>query len=762
MAEVASAYITLIPQLQGGAEGIRKAIGGPVRKAGEDGGQEYSRGMRGALAGAASKIFAPIAAAAGAAAVGTFFKNSINQASDLAEAGTALGEVFGDSVGTVQEFAAGGAKALGQNSLEVQRAAQTFGVYGKAAGLASGANAEFSTDLVGLSTDLASFYNTDPSQAVEALASGLRGEAEPLRQFGILLDDATLKSKAMELGIYEGTGSLTQQQKILASQAAIMEQAGVASGDFERTSGGLANQQRILAATFTDFQGEVGAAFLPAVTAAITKLNELAGPTLNWVSGAIVATGDLLSGQFTPAVREAFGLEESSAAVGAFSRISDAAKGTVDVIRGDFTPEVANAFNLEEDAPVLQTIDSVKASLLSTGQSAGAAFLAPLAGAFSGLVAALGPLLPQLVQAVGLFSPLGLIFKALMPVLPQLAGLVGGVLATAIGALGPILTQIVPLLAEIAGVLIGALSDAFVALLPAIMSIVEALMPIIDIAAELISALLPPLVDIIKAILPPVAALIATLVGALAPILKTVANLIASVVVPIIRTLADWFGRIVRAIAPIVAAILSGLINALSGLIGWLGRVINAAVSFTTDALRAFGRFASGVGDAIGDAIQWFRDLPGRITGAISGAGQWLVNVGRDIIDGLIRGLTAGFERVKDTLTGLTDLLPDWKGPAERDRTLLYNSGQLVIGGFVSGLESEYANARRSLTGFTSGLSSGVNLTGGVGAGADGGLSATMTDAQIERLALAFERGATRTSTRVLVDADTASRYVGG
>ena len=35
--------------------------------------------------------------------------------------------------------------------------------------------------LVGLSTDLASFYNTDPGEAMEALAAGLRGESEPLR-----------------------------------------------------------------------------------------------------------------------------------------------------------------------------------------------------------------------------------------------------------------------------------------------------------------------------------------------------------------------------------------------------------------------------------------------------------------------------------------------------------------------------------------------------------------------------------------------------
>lgn len=287
MAEVASAYVSLLPSFRGGAAAIAKELGGPVSKAGEDGGKQYGEGMRTGISGMASRIFAPLAAAAAGISVGTFLKDAITQASDLSEAGTALKEVFGTATSSVLKFASQGATALGQNQLAVQNAAQTFGVYGKAAGLAEDANAEFSTALVGLSTDLASFYNTSPEQAVEALAAGLRGESEPLRQYGILLDDATLKARAMSMGIFEGTGSLTQQQRVLAAQAEILAQSSVAQGDFARTSDGLANQQRILSAQFTDLQGQIGQRLLPVVTTVVSYLNANFIPATQRVGSAI-------------------------------------------------------------------------------------------------------------------------------------------------------------------------------------------------------------------------------------------------------------------------------------------------------------------------------------------------------------------------------------------------------------------------------------------------------------------------------------------
>lgn len=344
--EVATAYVSLIPSFRGGARAMERELDGPAHQAGVSGGQEYGEGMHQSMSSGATKIFAPLAAAAAGLGALDFFKGAISGASDLNESTTKIQAIFGDATGAVQKFASGGAKALGQTKLDVLNAASTFGTFGKAAGLAGPDLAKFSTGFAGLSTDLASFYNTDPAQATEAIGAALRGESEPIRAYGVLLDEATLKAEAMNLGLLkpvknkdaiiaaqtkvtlaqraynkavkdhgkdsgealtaqvnltsssaalkkatDGTiPPLTQQQKVLAAQSAIYKQTKDAQGDFGRTSGGLANQQRILSATFKDFQTQIGTYLLPIML----KVVATGGKLLGWIQAnipAVVAIG---------------------------------------------------------------------------------------------------------------------------------------------------------------------------------------------------------------------------------------------------------------------------------------------------------------------------------------------------------------------------------------------------------------------------------------------------------------------------------------
>ncbi len=204
-----------------------------------------------------------------AAAIGTITQviaPAIKAASDFEEATSKVNVIFGRASKSVKDFANTAARELGQSKQSVLDAAGAFGTFGKAAGLAGEDLSTFTTDFVTLSTDLASFNNTTPEEAVQAIGAALRGEAEPLRRFGVLLNDATLKAEAMKLGIYDGSGALTAQQKILAAQAAIYKQTGDAQGDFARTADNLANKQRTLSALFKNFQIQLGQQLLPAAT----------------------------------------------------------------------------------------------------------------------------------------------------------------------------------------------------------------------------------------------------------------------------------------------------------------------------------------------------------------------------------------------------------------------------------------------------------------------------------------------------------------
>jgi len=210
----------------------------------------------------ASKKFAIFSAALGGAAI-VVGKQLVDAASDLNEVTSKTEVIFGDAAAGVIDFASQAAKALGQSKTDALAAASSFGVFGKAAGLTGNDLGKFSTEMVTLASDLASFSNTSPEDAALALGAALRGESEPIRAYGVMLDDATLKAKAMELGLYDGNGALTMQQKVLAAQASIMEQTTDAQGDFARTQGGMANQSRILSARITDLKAQLGQALLP-------------------------------------------------------------------------------------------------------------------------------------------------------------------------------------------------------------------------------------------------------------------------------------------------------------------------------------------------------------------------------------------------------------------------------------------------------------------------------------------------------------------
>lgn len=228
------------------------------------------------VAGASSKMGdafkkVGIAVAAAAAAAGAFAikygVDAVKAASDLSETVAKTGQIFGASAKQVEAFAATAASTLGQSKQQALDAASTFAVFGKSAGLAGDDLVKFSTDFVTLASDLASFNNTSPEEAITAIGSALRGEAEPLRRYGVLLDDASLRQAALELGIVSTTkNALTPQQKVLAAQALIYKQTGDAQGDFARTSDGLANSQRILTAQIENVKTTIGTALLPIAT----------------------------------------------------------------------------------------------------------------------------------------------------------------------------------------------------------------------------------------------------------------------------------------------------------------------------------------------------------------------------------------------------------------------------------------------------------------------------------------------------------------
>lgn len=247
-------------------------------------------GKVGKVVGAALAA-ATVAAGAFALKIGI---EAVKAASDLEETVSKVGVIFGDTSKEIEKFAEGAASSLGQTKQQALNAAATFATFGKAAGLSGQDLSKFSTEFVTLASDLASFNNTSPEQAINAIGSALRGEAEPLRAYGVLLDDASLRQAAFSLGIIDSTNNaLTPQQKVLAAQKLIFEQTGAAQGDFERTSDGLANKTRILTAQLDNAKVTIGEALLPVVTEIATYIGDVVVPKIVSFVNALTGNGSL-------------------------------------------------------------------------------------------------------------------------------------------------------------------------------------------------------------------------------------------------------------------------------------------------------------------------------------------------------------------------------------------------------------------------------------------------------------------------------------
>lgn len=230
------------------------------------------------LAGKVENVGKAIALAYTAKKVVDFGYKAVQAAADVVEAQNKTNVVFESSAASILAWAKEADHSLGLSEQAALDAAATFGIFGKSAGKSGQDLADFSTQMAGLAGDLASFHNTSPEDAILAIGAALRGESEPIRRYGVLLNDAALKARAMEMKIYDGTGALTAQQKVLAAQAEILAQTTDAQGDFARTSDSVANQQRILSAQWQNMQAQIGAQLIPA----FSQLLGVVGGAFEW------------------------------------------------------------------------------------------------------------------------------------------------------------------------------------------------------------------------------------------------------------------------------------------------------------------------------------------------------------------------------------------------------------------------------------------------------------------------------------------------
>lgn len=236
---------------------IGKDRTGPAFRSAADGASKLGSKMKaGIMAGAAALGVAAVGAAA-------FGKQAIEIASDTNEASSKVIQLLGDMSDGALEFAETSATAYGMSKREALNSVGAMAAVDRAMGTSKSEAAKLALEYTKLSADLGSFNNASSAEVQEALTASLSGEYEMLKKYGIVVNDTTLAAEAQRIGMEKQGSTWTTAQKRILSHNIILASTKAAQGDFARTSGGLANQQKILAARFEDLKGELGAKLLP-------------------------------------------------------------------------------------------------------------------------------------------------------------------------------------------------------------------------------------------------------------------------------------------------------------------------------------------------------------------------------------------------------------------------------------------------------------------------------------------------------------------
>lgn len=188
-------------------------------------------------------------------------------------------------------------------------------------------------------------------------------------------------------------------------------------------------------------------------------------------------------------------------------------------------------------------------------------------------------------------------------------------------------------------------------------------------------------------------------------IITTVLNKVKSVVTTVLNAIKSFFVTIFNAIASFVSSIWNAIYSRVAGPLNSIKNLISSGLTAAKNAaISAFTALANGVGAGITAAYNKVNSIVGKIRGIFSGAAGWLINAGKDVMQGFLRGLESMLNQVTGFFKKITDKIPDIKGPESKDKKLLRPAGKWIMTGFVDELQKGVVDVYKTLGGLTGAL----------------------------------------------------------
>jgi hypothetical protein len=200
---------------------------------------------------------------------------AVKFSSDMTETTNKVNEVFDGNAKAVDRWASNSLRKMGLAKQSAMDYASAFGDLGSSMDLTEEKNFKYSTSLVQLAADMASFKNISADRAQIALTGIYTGETESLKALGIVMTDANLQAYALANGYAQQYSDMSQAEKVTLRYEYVMDAAKNSMGDFARTSGGMANQTRMLGENAKETGAILGEVVAPTVNEIITGANDL-------------------------------------------------------------------------------------------------------------------------------------------------------------------------------------------------------------------------------------------------------------------------------------------------------------------------------------------------------------------------------------------------------------------------------------------------------------------------------------------------------
>lgn len=177
----------------------------------------------------------------------------------------------------------------------------------------------------------------------------------------------------------------------------------------------------------------------------------------------------------------------------------------------------------------------------------------------------------------------------------------------------------------------------------------------------------------------------------------------------IVNGFFGWWNGIWAAVGAFIAAVWNAIVATVSG---FVNNIVNFIVSGITGMYNNWMSIWNGVSSTvstvvgnvkgfIGDVISNITSIPGKIGAALSGAANWLVNTGRDVISGLINGIKNNLGNIATTIMGgvnnAINSVKSFLGIASPSRLFRDEIGKMLPAGMEVGIEAGESSLNKTI-----------------------------------------------------------------